>query len=89
METRTRGSTPVEKIDVEEAVKTACNTCSHDILEVLSCRFPHIEGKGGQNEEDFLGLRKKVLRSINNAQRDILSKLGVEVIEVRQPYRVR
>lgn len=49
-----------------ESVSRLFNKEMSETLDILSSRFPHTKGDGSQNENEFLGLRAKILRSGNN-----------------------
>jgi len=51
------------------------NSFFGDVLNILQIRYPHKRGDGSENENQFLFLRSKILRSGNDRIRNELNKI--------------
>lgn len=59
------------------------NSHMAEVLDILSSRFPHRRGDKSLNEQEFQGLRAKVLRSGNNKIRSLPEVLNdFEIVQV-------
>jgi len=63
------------------------NSFFGEVLNILSSRFPHKRGDGSINENEFLGLRAKILRCGNNRLRNDLPAI-VEKYSISSEYSV-
>lgn len=99
-ESTTTTTTTDGKREIELSVVRLFNSHMAEVLDILSSRFPHRRGDNSVNEQEFQGLRAKVLRSGNNKIRSLPDVLNdfeivkvydtvVTTLSVNQPVKIR